>query len=124
MDSSACLNLLEVNLRPVEARYDSDARRSATGCLEGTRADILKQLNDWIFSTNSAPVHMFCLFGQVGTGKLAITHTICELHAASGHLGASFFFSQDQKDLTDRHRLQYHRVSTRLLSSQLPAPAS
>lgn len=87
------------------ARYNSSARGEVSGCQEGTRVAILQTLRDWIFSSEKTRLQILWLKGQAGSGKSAIAHTISEDCAASGHLGASFFFSQDQADRADGLRV-------------------
>ncbi|KAG8997424.1 hypothetical protein FRB94_007671 [Tulasnella sp. JGI-2019a] len=96
--SFAETNFLEQRLKPAPARYNSAARGTISGCLEGTRIAILQKLRRWIFDPDQPRLRIVWLNGQAGTGKSAIAHTISEDCAAEGKLGASFFFSQDQAD--------------------------
>jgi len=66
------------------------------GCLRGTRADVLLQLEHWL---NDKQDHrVFWLNGLAGTGKSTITQTFAETCFMDGKLGASFFCSRDFKD--------------------------
>ena len=63
-------------------------------CLDGTRTEILKEIVDWINSTDATIPRIFWLHGQAGKGKSAIAHTIA-LHAENlGLLGSCFCFTR------------------------------
>ena len=81
-----------------EAGYNSGNRQ---GCLKGTRADVLLQLERWLKDEHDH--HVFWLNGLAGTGKSTITQTFAEISFADGMLGASFFCS---RDFEDRSNLQ------------------
>jgi len=81
-----------------EAGYTSGDRQ---GCLRGTRADVLLQLEHWL--KDERDHHVFWLNGLAGTGKSTIAQTFAELSFADGKLGASFFCS---RDFEDRSNLQ------------------
>jgi len=76
-----------------EAGYSSGNR---DGCLRGTRADVLLQLECWLKDEQDHRV--FWLNGLAGTGKSTIAQTFAEISFADGKLGASFFCSRDFKD--------------------------
>jgi len=80
------------------ARYNSGNRQ---GCLRGTRADVLLQLEHWLKDEQDHRV--FWLNGLAGTGKSTITQTFAEISFMDGKLGASFFCS---RDFEDRSNLQ------------------
>ena len=75
------------------AGYRSGNRQ---GCLRGTRADVLLQLEKWLKDEQDQRV--FWLNGLAGTGKSTITQTFAEICFADGNLGASFFCSRDFED--------------------------
>jgi len=81
-----------------EAGYSSGNRQ---GCLRGTRADVLLQLERWM--KDEQDHHVFWLNGLAGTGKSTIAQTFAEISFADGKLGASFFCS---RDFEDRSNLQ------------------
>jgi len=81
-----------------EAGYSSGNRQ---GCLKGTRADVLLQLERWLKDEQDHRV--FWLNGLAGTGKSTIAQTFAEIGFADGKLGASFFCS---RDFDDRSNLQ------------------
>ncbi|KAK6977854.1 WD40-repeat-containing domain protein [Favolaschia claudopus] len=56
----------------------------------------LDRIHTW-FNNPQGP-QIFWLSGLGGTGKTAISHTVCEALHSKGHLGASFFFSRDEAD--------------------------
>jgi len=73
-----------------EAGYRSGNRQ---GCLKGTRANVLLQLERWVKDERDHRV--FWLNGLAGTGKSTIAQTFAEISFADGKLGASFFCSRD-----------------------------
>jgi len=81
-----------------DAEYTSGNRQ---GCLRGTRADVLLQLECWL--KDEQDHHVFWLNGLAGTGKSTIAQTFAEIGFADGKLGASFFCS---RDFEDRSNLQ------------------
>jgi hypothetical protein len=62
------------------------------GCLGGTRADVLQQLDEWLEDVDGQRI--FWLNGLAGTGKSTIAQTFAEITFAEGKLGASFFCSR------------------------------
>ncbi|KAG6819744.1 hypothetical protein H0H93_009091 [Arthromyces matolae] len=72
------------------------ARSPNSGCFPGTRKTLLDQISAW-FDNSQAP-HIFWLSGLGGTGKTAVSHTICERINVNKQLGASFFFTRDEAD--------------------------
>ena len=87
-----------------EMHHTDDAGHSSgsrQGCLKGTRADVLLQLERWLKDEQDHRV--FWLNGLAGTGKSTIAQTFAEISFADGKLGASFFCS---RDFEDRNNLQ------------------
>jgi len=78
-------------MRPTDAAGYSSGNRQ--GCLKGTRADVLLQLERWLEDERDHRV--FWLNGLAGTGKSTIAQTFAETGFADGKLGASFFCSRD-----------------------------
>ncbi|KKZ62642.1 hypothetical protein EMCG_03052 [[Emmonsia] crescens] len=68
-------------------------------CLEGTRVDILREIQHW--GNGHREECMFLLKGLAGTGKSTLARTIAHRFNEKGRLGASFFFSRGKKDLGD-----------------------
>ncbi|KAG6831034.1 hypothetical protein H0H87_006526 [Tephrocybe sp. NHM501043] len=84
-------------LRPVmAATYLSRSLNS--GCFPGTRRTLLDQISAWFEGDSLEVSRVFWLSGLAGTGKSAISHTVCEKLHAVGRLGASFFFSRDEDE--------------------------
>jgi Mrp family chromosome partitioning ATPase len=65
-------------------------------CLDGTRTEELRRINDWIHAENDRRIYL--LTGLAGTGKTTITLSVALLAEAEGVLGASFFCSRDSDD--------------------------
>jgi hypothetical protein len=66
------------------------------GCLKGTRGAVLNGIELWARAPDKSPVYW--LNGLAGTGKSTIAKSIAERLFADGHLGGSFFCSQDFED--------------------------
>ena len=73
-----------------EASFRSGNRDT---CLDGTRRDELRRIEDWEVDDNNKRVYW--LNGMAGTGKSTIAQTFAELSSAKKRLGASFFCSRD-----------------------------
>ncbi|PGH10423.1 hypothetical protein GX51_00182 [Blastomyces parvus] len=78
--------------------YPKADRRPPT-CLEGTRVDILREIQNW--GVGNREECMFWIKGLAGTGKSTLARTIAHHFNEKGRLGASFFFSRGKKDLGD-----------------------
>ncbi|KAK2778994.1 hypothetical protein FQN52_002663 [Onygenales sp. PD_12] len=68
-------------------------------CLEGTRVDILREIQHW--GDGHREECIFWLKGLAGTGKSTLARTVSHYIFEKGRLGASFFFSRGKKDLGD-----------------------
>ncbi|EER45012.1 predicted protein [Histoplasma capsulatum H143] len=75
------------------------ADRRPPRCLEGTRIDILREIQHW--GDGHREECMFWIKGLAGTGKSTLARTIAHHFNGKGRLGASFFFSRGKKDLGD-----------------------
>ena len=73
------------------------------GCLEGTRRDVLRDIEGWLASEHGQRV--FWLNGLAGTGKSTIAQTFADTTFANGKLGASFFCSRDFEDRSNLQRI-------------------
>ena len=71
-----------------QARDDQEPQ----GCMEGTREQILADLEEW--AVNDAAPKVFWLNGMAGTGKTSIAHSLSERLDKNQILGASFFCSR------------------------------
>ena len=82
-----------------EAVYDAQQR---SGCMQGTRINVLDRIIRWIMDPKSQPI--FWLGGMAGTGKTSIASSICELVRADVRLllGGSFFCSRSTGLATQR----------------------
>lgn len=67
-------------------------------CLPNTRVDVLKQIRTWADGDDGR--YIFWLSGWAGTGKSTIARTIAREYYDKRCLGASFFFSKDEKDVS------------------------
>ncbi|KAG8976292.1 hypothetical protein FRC05_004208 [Tulasnella sp. 425] len=98
--SMAQLQLLR-DLPRAQARYDSQSRSADRGCFEGTRTNILRDINNWINNKDPKTPPIFWLCGLAGIGKSTIAHTIAAEEDERHRLGASFFFCRDQAERRD-----------------------
>ena len=63
-------------------------------CLDGTRTEVLREVVDWINSTDATTPRIFWLHGQAGKGKSAIAHTVALQVRNLGMLGSCFCFTR------------------------------
>ncbi|KIM19869.1 hypothetical protein M408DRAFT_82921, partial [Serendipita vermifera MAFF 305830] len=82
---------------------DIDRDSHVSGCLEGTRLDILEKVNNWAMDMD-AP-NILWINGYPGTGKSAIATSIVERLRLTGRLGSSFFFQRDRGKFMTPHNL-------------------
>ena len=75
------------------ASFDSYERQHDSGCLPGTRIEILQKIDEWADGSSEQPI--FWLSGFAGTGKSTIAHTVAARYSQKHRLAASFFFSRD-----------------------------
>ena len=85
------------------AAHDSRAREHKPSCLEDTRVEVQRQIEEW--SRDEQGKCIFWLYGMAGTGKSTIAQTMAQKLDEQGRLGASFFFSRGQGDLGRADRL-------------------
>ena len=95
---------------PRAAFYSHDTRDKPT-CLPGTRADLLEQIESWADGTDDR--HIFWLHGWAGTGKSTIARTVARRYHDRDRLGATFFFSRDEKDRCHSGKL-FTSIATQL----------
>src|SRR6202050_3622709 len=104
-------------LNPVpDAAYDSI--QGVSGCMEGTRQEIIGKIFEWIDGGSDKPVCW--LNGAAGAGKSAISRTVARLCEESGRLCASFFFFRG----AGRRSTITHFISTIAYSMALSIPAT
>ncbi|KAH6916423.1 quinon protein alcohol dehydrogenase-like superfamily [Coprinopsis sp. MPI-PUGE-AT-0042] len=88
---------LFATLNPVAAAHDcQEVASKVTECFEGTRHQLLLDIENWRANESSVPI--FILDGIAGIGKTTVVKTFCTLAAAERRLAASWFFSRDQQD--------------------------
>ncbi|CAE6483314.1 unnamed protein product [Rhizoctonia solani] len=93
-------------LNPVkQATYDStlSSALSRRSCTEGTREEILSNLDKWL-SDSSAPA-VYWMNGMAGTGKTTIACTFSEQLEHRKLLAASFFCTRTVADCRDTARI-------------------
>ncbi|KAJ7752320.1 hypothetical protein B0H16DRAFT_794664 [Mycena metata] len=69
--------------------YDASLR---TGCLPGTREDILADISNWL-TTPSSSGNILWLSGVAGSGKSSVATTLSQHLREADHLGAFLFFT-------------------------------
>ncbi|KAK6512514.1 hypothetical protein TWF481_001398 [Arthrobotrys musiformis] len=78
------------------AAYWSYTDQHKSGCLAGTRVDLLKAITNWIENPEGKTI--FWLLGKAGTGKSTISRTVAENLNISRQLAGSFFFNREEGD--------------------------
>ena len=78
------------------AAFDSHDEEHNARCYEGTRVELLRQIDTWASDLSSECI--FWLNGMAGTGKSTISRTVAQNFADKGDLGASFFFKRGEGD--------------------------
>ncbi|KAG2343052.1 WD40 repeat-like protein [Suillus weaverae] len=66
-------------------------------CLPNTRQDLLKDIQNWIGSTEVGAPRVLWLSGTAGKGKSAVAHTIANWYITHGGLGACFCFDRTRQ---------------------------
>ncbi|PYI03550.1 WD40 repeat-like protein [Aspergillus sclerotiicarbonarius CBS 121057] len=85
------------------ASFDSFSKEPEEGCLEGTRVDLLRTIENWVDDPHEKP--LFWLSGLAGTGKSTISRTMAKLMDERGILGGSFFFKRGENDRASTAKL-------------------
>ena len=91
-------SLLELLSPADQAAFNASNRQHEPLCLPDTRIDVLRQITIWAEGPHEKCI--FWLNGMAGTGKSTIARTIARKYYELGHLGASFFFSRGNGDLS------------------------
>ena len=78
------------------AAFDSHDEEHNARCYQGTRVELLRQIDTWASDLSSECI--FWLNGMAGTGKSTISRTVAQNFANKGDLGASFFFKRGEGD--------------------------
>ena len=97
------------------AAFDSRELKSITTCLPGTRVSVLGEISDWYRSSSPGP-SIYWLKGMAGTGKSTIARTVAKTCDAEDRLGASFFFSKGNENLSNA-RLFFTTIAFQLANT-------
>ena len=90
-------------LKPVfNAAYDCGPRANSR-CLEGTRVEVVREIDDWANSPGNR--HLCLLDGPAGFGKSAIARTVADRWNVSKRLAGTFFFFRNSGDQSKGVRL-------------------
>ncbi|KAH9480814.1 Vegetative incompatibility protein HET-E-1 [Psilocybe cubensis] len=95
---------IKLNDLPYKSGWNSTANKD--GCLEGTRADLLEYILEWI--KNPESVQGLILFGKAGTGKSSIAFEIASRFCFEEYPGSYFIFTRAQKST----QKDYHLFTT------------
>jgi hypothetical protein len=79
------------------APFNSYAKQHKSGCLTGTRVELLREIHSWADGQDERCI--FWLSGLAGTGKSTIARTVAGSYYDKQRLAASFFFSRDGGDV-------------------------
>ncbi|KAF2193124.1 putative WD-repeat protein [Zopfia rhizophila CBS 207.26] len=82
----------------VEAPFNSYHRQHEPTCLPETRVDVLREIYDWANGEDERCI--FWLSGMAVTGKSTIARTFSREYFERGSIGASFFFSRGDGDIS------------------------
>ncbi|KFZ19736.1 hypothetical protein V501_00536 [Pseudogymnoascus sp. VKM F-4519 (FW-2642)] len=88
--------VLDKLLSADNAEFDSHDEEHNARCYQGTRVELLRQIDTW--ASNRGSERIFWLNGMAGTGKSTISRTVAQTFADKGDLGASFFFKRGEGD--------------------------
>jgi len=88
---------LEKLPRAEDAWYKHVSRNNAPTCLGHTRDELLKSVDEWLSDTSPSGLRMFWVSGIAGIGKSTIAQTVAVRAGGRGQLGATFFFSRQEK---------------------------
>jgi len=83
-------------------------------CLPNTWQDILKDIQNWIGSTEEGAPRVLQLSGTAGRGKSAVAHTIANWYIENGGIGSCFCFDCTQQ--ANRHQNKIFMTITRELA--------
>jgi hypothetical protein len=105
---------------PITSAFHN-AAGSPSGCLNGTRVDMLAQIDHWLDDDSATCPRVLWLNGLAGTGKSTIARTVAATARGRGILAASFFFSRDHQE---RRRLASIAYQLALWRDELRGPIS
>ncbi|QRW23699.1 peptidase C14 [Rhizoctonia solani] len=101
LEDSRLESLSPVHIATYNSSLSEDVNRRA--CTEGTRVNILAELNQW--SVNPTQPNVFWMNGMAGTGKTTIAYTFAQSLWERGALGASFFCTRTSDECRDVRRI-------------------
>jgi NACHT domain len=101
----------------VDAPFDSYHRQHEPTCLENTRVDVLRRIFDWVDGQDERCI--FWLNGLAGTGKSTIARTVAREYSERKRLGASFFFSRGDRDVSHAGKF-FTSIAVQLANNALP----
>lgn len=91
-------------LYSADAEYNTGhASGKRTGCLPGTRLDVLIKVRRWLLDPTNSSV--FWLNGMAGTGKSTVADSFTAEAKAAGFVQANFFCARDQESARDIKRI-------------------
>lgn len=110
--------VIDISKLPIaeDAHFGSYADQHEVECLEGTRTDLLREIEDWVDDSQGKCI--FWLSGMAGTGKSTVSRTVARKLVDKGLLGASFFFKRDEGDRGSTKR--YFPTIVRQLIDTIP----
>ncbi|KAG8742620.1 hypothetical protein FRC10_001218 [Ceratobasidium sp. 414] len=73
------------------------------GCTPETRVEVLEQLCDWAYDSESKKIYW--MNGMAGTGKTTIAYSLCERLESTRQLAAGFFCSRQLPECRDVNRI-------------------
>jgi len=85
------------------AEYNSNEPRSFSRCLPGTRVGLLEKLS--MDMNREGEGKMIWLFGESGSGKSSVAHTLADQLQGQDQLAATFFFSRSSTHRSDTKRV-------------------
>ncbi|KAJ8522657.1 hypothetical protein ONZ45_g828 [Pleurotus djamor] len=92
------------SIHTVDAGYRASVNGRKSKWLEGTRIELLKDIEDWSTGDGTddarAAARIFVLVGAAGTGKSTIAVQVARTLDKAGVLGGSFFFERGVEELS------------------------
>ncbi|WPG99051.1 vegetative incompatibility protein het-e-1 [Acrodontium crateriforme] len=89
------LSKLQIAVRAIHSTHQANS----SGCLKGTRTELIRRITEWADDLNGKPIFWLC--GKAGTGKSAISVTVADHFKSQNRLGASFLFKRSENDRND-----------------------